>query len=619
VTRPLAPIGSLLLLAALALMACGRTRPFQPNTPKPTPVGCTLSVSPQTLDFGSTAGTKSVTLDNDGDAACEISGVGLAPGTNADFFFQNGAPAPFSISPGDTATIDVSFAPNNPAPPLNRSGTLVFHSSDPEKPSVEIPLTAQIQTNCGITVSPTSVYYGHVALNSSLTNSVNVTNDGDGQCDVSSIAIANGSDPEFSLASGQITDFTLSPGQGARISVTFAPTDASAPHHRTGTLTFQSTDSKNMSVKVPLSADIDIGCDLTISPTSLSWGNVILNTVVNGTVTLGNDGSSACQVSGVALAASSDHEFSLVSGQATSFSVAPGGTQTILVTFDATDSAPPHLKTGTLLFQTGNSRNPNASIPLTAYINTICTVASQWIYTVQDDGTFAKFDPQTLTFTNIGTLSCPDPGGLGPFSMAVDQNAVAWVLYGDGNLFQVDTSTAACQPTTFQPNQPCLNNQDCMTFGMGFVFQPTTGTDTLYVAGGETVSSGPSTLATIAFPSLVLSPVGTVTAGWPELSGTGDGELWGFIPASESVSSFAVLVQIDPMSGASLHTYSYSSQMIPTDGDWAMKFWGGSFWIFLGTSVFQVERATPNTVTTAIFDTGRNIVGAGVSTCAPVQ
>jgi hypothetical protein len=597
---------SLLLLAAMVLVCCGRTSPFQPNPPKPIPVVCSLSVSPTSLDFGATAGTKSVTLDNEGNAACDISDVGLASGTNPDFFFQRGAPVSFSIAPGDTASIEVTFAANNPMPPLTRSGTLVFHSSDPEKPMVEVPLTAQIVTNCGITVSPTSVDFGHVALNASATQSVTVTDTGDGTCSVMGIGIAGGSDPEFSLASGQTPTFTLSPGQGARISVSFAPTDASPPHHRTGTLAFQSNDSAHMTVKVPLSADIDVGCDLTISPTSLSWGNVILNTTVSGTVTLGNDGSSTCQVSGVALAASSDPEFSLQSGQATAFSVAPGATATIVISFDGSDSAPPHLKTGTLDFQTGNSRSPSASIPLSAYINTVCTVASQWIYTVDIDGMFSKFDPQTLTFTNINNLSCPDANT--PFSMAVDQNAVAWVLYGDGNLFQVDTSTAACQATAFQPNQAGVD-----LFGMGFVFQPTTGTDTLYVAGG-TSFGGTSTLATIAFPSLVLSPVGTLTVGSLELSGTGDGELWGFAPSC--TGSPAVLVQIDPANANVLNTYSYGQLDC---GDWAMKFWGGSFWIFIGTNVYQVQRSMPKTITLVLSNTGHNIVGAGVSTCAPVQ
>ena len=168
------------------------------------------------------------------------------------------------------------------------------------------------------------------------------------------------------------------------------------------------------------------------------------------------------------------------------------------VTFsDLSGAAPPFLRTGTLDFETGDPSNPSTQVPLEAYVNIACVTASQWIYTVDGSGRFARFDPATLTFTDIGVLSCPDPSGLGPFSMAVDQNAVAWVLYQSGNLFQVDTTTAACQATSFTPNQGGLQ-----VFGMSFVFQPTTGIDTRSMSLGDpnAASRLPLDLATISFP-----------------------------------------------------------------------------------------------------------------------
>jgi hypothetical protein len=50
-----------------------------------------------------------------------------------------------------------------------------------------------------------------------------------------------------------------------------------------------------------------------------------------------------------------------------------------------------------------------------------------------------------------------------------------------------------------------------------------------------------------------------------------------------------------------------------------MKFWGGSFWLFLDSSVYQVSRdALDDVQWVANYGHGL-IVGAGVSTCAPVQ
>ncbi len=53
-------------------------------------------------------------------------------------------------------------------------------------------------------------------------------------------------------------------------------------------------------------------------------------------------------------------------------------------------------------------------------------------------------------------------------------------------------------------------------------------------------------------------------------------------------------------------------------GSFAMKFWGGSFWIFIGDAVFQVPRNT-GVATEVLSGDGYDIVGAGVSDCAPVQ
>jgi hypothetical protein len=56
---------------------------------------------------------------------------------------------------------------------------------------------------------------------------------------------------------------------------------------------------------------------------------------------------------------------------------------------------------------------------------------------------------------------------------------------------------------------------------------------------------------------------------------------------------------------------------------WAFGFWGGDYWIFLmkdfdfSTTVYQVDGMTGSIKSTTPTST-RVIVGAGVSTCAPV-
>jgi hypothetical protein len=471
---------------------------------------------------------------------------------------------------------------------------------------------------CRLVASPTTVDFGTVPIGTSLTGWFEVVNEGDAPCALSKLAIAPGSDPEFSFPDSQHDSYVLPSGAILELLVVFHAESREAPHRKTGSATFQSPDSRGLqgTTTIALAASVVTGCDLHLSPDPLDFGNVPFNTQVTGTLTLKNQGTSQCDVSLVGLAPGTDKLFSLPSGQPASFPVAPGGTASLKAVFDGLDSAEPHLRTGTLKFlvtqPSGEPLNAPwwALVPLLAYVNTECVGRSRWIYTLDESGMLSTFNPTDRSYADIGLLTCPASWGT-PFSMAVDQKAVAWVEYSSGELFRVDTATAACSATSFQVD-PDLSN-----FGMGFVFQPTTGVDTLYVAGGPAYGSVPSTLGIISFPSLALTRVATITFGDPELTGTGDGELWGFAPSFISATGVTTLAQIDPRTGAVLKSWEYPS--IATSGaSWAVKFWGGSFWLFLGASVYEVPRAT-GVVSTAVDFPGRNIVGAGVSTCAPVQ
>ena len=585
---------------ALLLAGCYRT----PMLPPP----CDLEATPAVLDFGQLvpgdSRTLAVAVVNHGDGQCLLSNIALDAKSAAGFSVDSASRA--QVASDAPLTIAVTFQPESASIPLNRKGTLTFDVESVQLHHVAVPLAGSVVSDCRLQFLPSAVDFGHVPLDTATTRSVRATNKGTTSCEIQGIAIGPGSDPQFSvIPTAELV--VLVPGQETSVDVAFAARDRSNPHHRTGSLAFATNDASQMEVAIPLSADIDVGCDLNWNPASLDFGTVTLNKTTSAEVSLGNGGSTTCQVSGIAIAPGSAASFSLADTQA-SLAVPVGSTARIGVTFFA-DSALPHKKTGSLVFQTGNAHDPSAQIPLSGQVNTPCADASRWIYTFDTNNSLARFDPTTLTFTDIASLNCSRGD---PFSMAVDQNAVAWVHYGDGSLFKVDTATGNCQSTTFQPNQHGIK-----VFGMGFVFDPSTGEDRLFIAGGQDSRASQSELATVSFPDLVVTPIASIDLGSPELSGTGDGQLWGFAPQDASSKGVATLMRINPASGAIIESYDYPS--LTTTGAWSVKFWGGDFWIFLGPSVFKVERNNPKIIKTAIAATGRaQIVGAGVSTCAPL-
>jgi len=281
-------------------------------------------------------------------------------------------------------------------------------------------------------------------------------------------------------------------------------------------------------------------------------------------------------------------------------------------------SAPPAGADEPKVDQPGTRIDGNAASPgLDAGVVASCSESAKLIYLVDENNDFLSFKPDSLTFTRIGTLSCPAAFGAAPFSMSIDRSATAWVVYDSGQLFRVSTQDASCQATTFNAGQ-----QGVYQFGMGFVSNSAGSNDeTLYIANdvqqGDSLPTAVQ-IGTLSFPDLTVTSKGTVS-GVPELTGTGDGKLWGFFPSSTITPNVALLDKNTGMPSTSFALPGLQGQPI----DWAFAFWGGDFWVFLrrdtdpSTRVYRINSST-GAMQVALPSTGRSIVGAGVSTCAPV-
>ena len=229
----------------------------------------------------------------------------------------------------------------------------------------------------------------------------------------------------------------------------------------------------------------------------------------------------------------------------------------------------------------------------------------------------SAFDPETNTFDDLGKLNCPSSSS--PFSMAVARDNTAWVLYGSGDIFHVDLDTLRCTATGFARGQQGFN-----TFGMGFVSNTPGGdAETLYIASGPDGSGAPGQLGTIDLDTLKVRPLGNLPMmDSPELTGTGQAELWGFTPNI----AVPMVAQIDKRNAAYSNTFRLPALMSTGQSPraWAFAYWGGSFFIFLqraadqdtSTRVWRLDRVTGDVQMGE--QTRRQIVGAGVSSCAPV-
>ena len=241
-----------------------------------------------------------------------------------------------------------------------------------------------------------------------------------------------------------------------------------------------------------------------------------------------------------------------------------------------------------------------------------CASGAQYVYVVDVNGALYQFNPPMLSFTQVGTVGCASTQ---LFSMAVDRNAVAWVLVQDGSIVRYDINAKTCTPTTYAANQ-----HGFQTFGMGFSSDaPGSTAETLFVTDDEL--SNPTSgqgLAHIDTTALQLTPIGQydqlkgLTA---EMTGTGDARLF----AAFEGTPYTV-AEIDKQTAHIISVAPQTAINYPA-GSTSLAFaaWGGDFWLFVGpggtTDVYQYQPSTK--ATTKRVTESFEIVGAGVSTCAP--
>lgn len=242
------------------------------------------------------------------------------------------------------------------------------------------------------------------------------------------------------------------------------------------------------------------------------------------------------------------------------------------------------------------------------------------IYVVSTSNDFLSFDPRKLPgnpFHLIGKLHC-GRNPMSPFSMSVDRNGVAWVVYGDGEMFKVNITTAKCEASNYVPG-----SSGALQFGMGFsTDKPGSDTEKLFLAANDSTMD----LSSVdTAHDLKPHHLGTLTAAEdqnPELTGTSEARLFGFYP---SIVSPSFVQEINRSNGSPVgKKWFLGSDPLGQVSAYAFAQWGGVFYIFATVDDGFEENSTVRTIdrTTGKYRTimshlGYRISGAGVSTCAP--
>ncbi|WP_237244394.1 MULTISPECIES: hypothetical protein [Sorangium] len=248
-----------------------------------------------------------------------------------------------------------------------------------------------------------------------------------------------------------------------------------------------------------------------------------------------------------------------------------------------------------------------------------CSDVTHHIYLVSPYQELFSFHPASLELHRIGRLPCGDGR---PFSMAVDRNGVAWIVDWNGSVIRVDIATGRCEATPYKVEEGVPFSR----FGMAFAADDGPDQETLYVRdavffGDTDEVNRARTLGVFDRRSYAVHPLGQGAGANADLTGTGDGRLFGFVkqPAEGSFVS-----ELDKLTGATLSERALPGVTIGSS--WAFATWGGAFWFFVtndqdvfSSLVYRLDpdsQAPPELVMPVLLTA---VIGAGVSTCAPTE
>jgi hypothetical protein len=215
---------------------------------------------------------------------------------------------------------------------------------------VDVVYTASqsASANPQLTLSPATLSFGSVIVNSPATQSLTLTSSGTAPVTVNSVSITGAG---FTIVAATLP-VTLAPNSSMTLQVQFEPTTAGSA---TGNLTISSNSASGGTAVVTLSGTGTAGnSQLTLGATSLSFGNVSVNSPATQSLTLTSSGTAPVTVNSLSIAGAG---FTIVGGTAP-VTLSPSQSTTLQVQFEPTVAGS---ATGSLTISSNSAHSVNLS------------------------------------------------------------------------------------------------------------------------------------------------------------------------------------------------------------------------------------------------------------------
>ena len=249
---------------------------------------CQIFATPSPLNFGGVvqleADTMILVINNVGSDPCTFSGAEITANSADDEFSILSAPADGTVfNPGDMEEIQVQYAPL--ALGLD-NGTLTITSSDPDDPTMDVPLVGEgvLTAECVLSIQPGLMNFGITKASTTSPMIITMKNDGNAVCHVDELVLGQVGMQALFAGDFEITAAPQLPfvvarrgqqGDQVDIEVTFAPVVDNMGTHAT-TFYAHTTDMVDPMPMEPFIAGICFNPS-TIQPAGPGGGCSILS------------------------------------------------------------------------------------------------------------------------------------------------------------------------------------------------------------------------------------------------------------------------------------------------------------------------------------------------------
>jgi hypothetical protein len=311
------------------------------------------------IDFGNVqvggSAERKLALSNHGRGRLIVSDSGWAPQSPALIGTTLGA----ELTGGGAATITLTFAPQA----VGAVDSVWFVASNAKgKPRVEIRIHGVGVGPAQAQVSPNSIDFGNVTVNTTANKTITVQNNDTVPIEVTAATLTAGASV---FAVTLPTDASIQPGATLELTAGFTPTEAGT---WTGSaeirvIRFDTPSATPATFPVALAGrSLPI---IEVDPTSLVFGNHTQGSHTQGTVTIKNVGVAPLLVQTIALSADTSATYTLVSPVPSGVTLAPNDSVVTSVAYAPVQATTVMVDTGAILIGSSDPATPMVTVPIT--------------------------------------------------------------------------------------------------------------------------------------------------------------------------------------------------------------------------------------------------------------